>query len=371
MQTGTSASKTAAPVPRTASSVPVSHILDGADSGVKVTEHGSIDRVMWEAGILYGKGRIDEVRSVAKAAVEKGMKAGFLVQLALLRLDGNKQSFEDAAVEYAVQTGNSPPVWLDAHDIKDIPETKAPQKISIAIPALTSDGIIETTIKMENPWPLTLDFSGVTKTDVMGLDIFHQALNERIGRGEPTQLVGVDRVLRSIMPKIKDSSAQSTMSLWEFCLNCHRLTGDREHFNAMASDYADRFDASIPVWRDLSMHEEEKSTDATGANKLEPDGFVFVLKESVGELTVALAKDLFQKEDSAKSLRNTGKLIVDFVSVRRWSLDEMLRVIDFIRNVSKYKIGIEFHNVNEMLASLLAAFNVDKQVRLVMPGEGI
>lgn len=367
MQTSTSAAKTPA---RTPSSVPSSQGIDGSDAGLRVTEHGAIDRFMWEANIFYGKGRIDEVRTLAKDSIEKGHDAGHMLQMALMRLEGDKQAFEDAAVEYAVQTGNSPPVWLDAHEIKAIDDS-AHKSISLTIQALTSDGIIETTIKMESPWPLTLDFSTLAKIDVMGLDIFHQALCERIKRGEETKLVGIARVLNYITPKLKEATSQSAMSLWEFCLNCYRLTGDRERFNEHAGEYAQRFDAPMPVWKDLSVQDEVPQSTVSTDKKMQPQAFVYEPKESIGEITPALAKDLLLQAGSASLIRTYGKVVVDLVAVRRWSVEEMPLVLDFIRHFAAHKIGIELHNANELLATLMRAFNVDKHARLTVAGDAI
>lgn len=339
---------------------------DPSDPAIRIAELGQIDRVMWEANLLFAQGRLEEVRSSARAIQEKGQEVGYDLAIALLRLDGNKEAFEDLAVEYAVQTGNSPPVWLDTHD-KHEKADAAPKRVMIKIASLMAENIIETTIKMESPWPLTLDFSEVTKVDAPGLDIFQESLTGRISREESTMLVNTEKLVASIVSKIRQATYNGNAGLWTFCFNTYRLTGNRHDFDELTADFVEKTGEDMPVFKDLRDEEEiNRVADDSQTQQSVTMGF------DVGDVLSGVCPDLLKKVYELEDFNSVRQLsqpfALDFASIKRWTIMDMSNVLQMIRQAERDKVTFEFLNLNELLLALFKGFGVEKHVRLVVAG---
>jgi ABC-type transporter Mla MlaB component len=339
---------------------------DQAETNIRVTEFGHIDRMMWEANILYAMGRNEEVKSMAAAAKDKGSDAGYQLSLAMLRMAGDKDAFEDLAVEYAVQTGNSPPVWLDVHEAPKAVNS-APKRIGVKVASLLMENIIETTIKMESPWPLELDFSEVTKMDAAGLDIFQESLAARISREENTKLIGIEKILKNVSDKIKSAPVDGNQGLWTFCLNANRLLGAKAAFEELANEFAQKSGDDIPVWKDLRDEEEINPPSEAPA----PVAVGHKIGDSLSAVEPSLLRTLSTLKSFKEAKDNRTAFALDFSRIRRWTITDVASVIVFLQQGTKEGVSFELLNINEMLFALLKGFGVDKRARLVVAGDTI
>lgn len=341
----------------------ISH-TDAFDPSIRVMELGQVDRVMWEANILYAMGRIEEIRTTAKMLQEKGLDVGYELSIALLRLDGNKAAFEDMAVDYAVQTGSSPPVWLDAHD-KLGKAAATPKRVLLSIQSLMAESITETTIKMESPWPLTLDFAEVTKLDSVGLDIFQESLAGRIARSESTLLLNSEKMLASISRKIINADYQGNAGLWTFCFNAHRITGNRSAFDDLIGDFVEKTGEDMPVWKDLRDPEEVMKSKE---NAQKPVIMGFNLGDSLSKVNKNLLKTVYDSKQFKDAMKMGKNLCLDFSEVNQWTITDMGGVLGLIEQAKKDNVKLDLINLNEMLFCLFKGFGLDKKAKLVVAG---
>lgn len=341
---------------------------DAGDPSIRVAEFGAIDRLLWDANILFSQGRIEEVRMMAKTAQEKGQTSGYDLSISLLRMDGDKEAFEDMAVEYAVQTGNSPPVWLNAHD-KQEQARVAPKRVELKVTSLLMENIIETTIKMETPWPLTLDFSQVTKMDESGVDIFQESLSARISRQESTKIENIDKILNNVIAKIKLAAYEGHEGLWTFSFNCLRLLGNRSLFDELCGDFVEKTGEDLPLWSDL--RDPDDINPEISETSTHPVLVGFDVGDSLSEVNLNLLKRLVTNSAFNTSRKSNTPFILNFSSIRRWTIVDMAGVLMLLRQAAKDGIRFEFVNLNEMLFALMKAFAVDKQAKLAIAGSTI
>lgn len=335
---------------------------DSIEPGIRVAEFGHIDRLLWDANILFGQNRMEEVRALARIHQEKGLESGYGLAIALLRMDGNKKDFEDLAVEYAVQTGNSPPIWLDAHDKQEKAEA-VPTRSMIKVTSLTVENIIETTIKMESPWPMTLDFSEVSKIDVSGLDIFQESLGGRIEREESTQLENVDRLLSNVIAKAKVAPYETNAGLWRFCFNCFRLMGKKDAFDDLAGDFVEKSGEDLPAWKDMRDLEDVRAVVPKS-----PVVLGFDVGEVLSVVSPVLMSRLAGLEAFKQAKSKDEQFALDFSNVKQWSIRDMAGVVHFLIECKRTKIKISFVNLNEMLFALMKGFSIDSHATLVVAG---
>jgi hypothetical protein len=331
---------------------------DSHDSGgVKVAEIGVCDRLSWDALMLYGEERFEEVRNLAKASVDKAGKAGYLLAIALARLDGDERGFEDLAVQYAVETDQSPPVWVAPKEEKK--EGNERSATVVHVRAMTADNILEATIKMETPWPIVIDLGSVSKIDTTGIELFNESLTGRIERGEETGLVNAERIIDNLGERLRIANVISQPKVWECLFNLMLLGSKKEAFEKLAMDYAEKTGKRMQ-WREL-IKSEEKPEDVAPPTGIEAG-------ERLSMMGGEFQKQVLAHPLTAASKLNHEPVAIDFLSTRYWSFADAAVVMDFLRTMHKEKVTVRFVNVNELLEALFRAAGIHRHVQIVAPG---
>lgn len=337
---------------------------DPADQAIRVSEYGQIDRHMWEANVLFALGRTDEVKANAKALKEKSHVLGYTLTLALLRLDGDQASFRQLAEEYAENTGNSPAVWLEAHE-KSASTDAAINSTTVKISSLLTERILETTMRMDTSYPLTLDFENVTEVDSSGVDIFHESLTGRISRGESTILLSTDKLAGQISKKIRLDNYIGNPEITAFLLDVYRMTGNQHDFDELVSAGTKNDSSEKPMWSDLRDRALPEFFNVKESRILTKG---FNIGESLAIVNPLLITSLQSNEEFQNSRQHGQDFTLDFSKVNRWTFTDMSGVLQFLRQAETIKISLKFINVNEILLALFKAFGIDKSVKLVVDG---
>lgn len=328
------------------------------ETGVRVTAVGSCDRLWWDALMLYGDERMEDVRTLSRTNMEKGGRSSLLLALALARLDNNEAAFEDLAVQYAVDTDQSPPVWVvDKNAKKEVPG-RAP--VTVPVRALTADDILEVTIKMESPFPIVLDLGGIAKVDTMGIDLFNESLMARQERNEETTLANAERIMEKLSSQLRSTGANSQPGVWNCVFNLMLLTGNKEAFERLAQDYTAKTE-KVVQWRDLkaaATTEEDKAPQILGV----PTG------ERLSQVNAAFMKTVLAHPQTKAAREAKEVLGIDFLATRFWSLSDASGVVAFLREAQREKLMVRLVNVNELLEALFRATGVHKHVEIFTPG---
>lgn len=347
----------AAAAPKTAAVPPTT--VDSLETSIRVTALGETDPVMWAANILHSSGRTEEIAQLVTAARERNDAAGYAVALGLLRLKGDRQGFEDLAVEFSVQNEQSPPVWLHLHDRAAEAPAKR-QDIQLAITSLECDSIIEATVKLDSPLPVRVDLSKVSIFDDEGLDIFNEAIEARIARKERTKLVQAESFLKHLQQMADKEPSKSHREIWRFLTNAFILLKDRDRFNAAAAR-----GGHGPAWVDV----REAGGDAIGnqASSTAADYGIDV-GDTLSKLTPDFARELVKSQAVMAAKRQGKGMQLNMAFIRRWTLADMPKVLAFVRALSAEGVKVQFMNLNEILCGLMLAFGVDTKAELSIAG---
>lgn len=322
------------------------------DPTVKVIELGETTRSAWEAFIFFGAGRVDEFKELARKAKENGFDSGYAMLLGQARIEGDKEAFEDLAVEYAVQYGQSPPAWYESHT-RQLNPTRA--AFEFQIESLSEDTILEVTVKLESPWPLILDLKKVQRADASGIEMFNESLGLRTARGGQTTLTNGEKLVSRIAEKVNTSPVKGSSSLWEFCFTYWKFNGLQDAF-AQAAEAFVRLGGQAPVWEDLS---EDKGTSA--------DGKVvqgYKAPEYLSGMTAEAAKLFLETPQGSRAL-SSATLSIDMASTRHASLSDATTVMNCFKVFTDQKIKVSLTNVNEILAAMLRSLAIDRAVESV------
>lgn len=319
------------------------------EAPISVVELGTCSKTAWEAFVLFGAGRMDELKTISRKAKESGSATGYSFLLGLARIEGEQGVFEDTAVDFAVQFGQSPPAWFDGHTRKKDPNAG---QIELVIESFSIDTIIEVTVKMESPRPLKIDLSRVSKVDAQGMDLFSEALSGRISRCEKTKIVNGDKLVESLIEKLSSVGGKPPKALWSFCFDYFRLNGMKARHDQAAVTYIG-LGGTKPEWVDLSEPEADDKT-ATAF-----DGWQ--AGERIRSLSLTAAKTFLATPKGAEA-KAAGMLQIDFSLTSAGSLTDAMEFMDVIRFFDQQKIRLSLVNVNEIFLAMFNALGLANMV---------
>lgn len=315
------------------------------DSSIRVKKLGQCHQVTWAAFHLFGAKMSTELKDYLLKAKEKDSISAYKFLIGLSRLDGDKKIFEDIAVEYAVQFGESPPSWYEGHT----PKRAAIGPLEVIVESFSVDTIIEVTVKMENPRPLVLHLSTVKKIDLAGIDLFNESLYSRIQRGEKTSLINGENLIADLFGKLKSMQGKTPpKSLWDFCFNYLKLNGLKDEFEKASRDYT-KLGGELVHWKNLA---EPLQTEKRKAF----DGYVG--DEELLTLTEKSATDFLATELGRKCAM-TKTINVDFSRVRKGTLISAMNTNHFVKVFKQHGYSVNFVNVNEIFHEMFIAIGLD------------
>jgi anti-anti-sigma regulatory factor len=325
---------------------------------ILISEMGVTDHLFWDAIFFLSSGRFDELVKFSIKALEKATESSYLLGLGVSRLEGKKEIFEDLAVEYAVNFGVNPPNWLDTHSKSAV---EINNDVIIHASSLSSDTIIETTIKMETPWPIRIDLSDVLKYDNLGIDLFNESMNGRLQRKEKTVIFNGQNIIDMLIKKLNQEINLEMKAGWEFVFNYYKLTGKKLEFDSLMEQFV-MVGGHLFDWDDLS------EIDAVQINeKVKSKGMLVGEKLSI--LNGDFAKKILKSPLIQPLIKSGDPFIIDFAFTRSASLVDFISLSQFFKELSSSEITLHFFNVNEIIQSLFKIFGVDKKILITSPGE--
>lgn len=324
--------------------------------GISAIEIGVTDRISWDGVMLFGNSRMDEFRAYLKKARETQSEPAYAMNFGMARIDGDKDEFEEMAVEYAVHTGKSPPNWLSSHTAK---EKKTEQVAVIRVKSLTSETIIETTINLESPWPSVIDLADVTKVDPTGLELYNDCLNERISRNDKTKIINGEGLVKVFEQRLKTAKITESNSYWQFVFTYYKITGEKDKFDVAMSEFAMK--GGTPVaWTDAQWKENRDVESQLVSG--------FTAGKALSQVNAGFADRLIREGIVAEAIKKGDPILVDFSSMDEGNIRDSTSVNDFVKKLHDEKVKMHFVNVNEIISAMLHIIGINKFVRITTPG---
>jgi hypothetical protein len=334
-------------------------ISQSADSPHIFVGHlGDVDRVCWNAALMLGAGRMDDLRNFIQEVRGQGSEVAYQLSLGLARLDGDKELFEDLAVEYAVNLGVNPPNWIEQHN--KVAKSENQDQI-IQVGDLTFEAAIEVTIKMESPWPARIDMSEVKKFEEQGLELFNESMSSRSDRNLRTKIKNGDNLAGEIFEHVKKHSLIECKNAWDFLFMYYKLTGQKTSFETAASVFQKEGGKKLE-FTDLSEKDDAPEVRKTASAGI-PVG------DKLANLNQDFAKKSLKMAASEKDIISDSRILFDFAYVRTASLTDIDSLSSFLTEMDAASAKVHFANVNEIVLGTLNALGVEQcGVTLSAPG---
>ncbi|HEX5125489.1 MAG TPA: STAS domain-containing protein [Rhodocyclaceae bacterium] len=228
--------------------------LSAAAGKIQVTEatHEDNAAAVEEAAILYANANNGGARAVLEAAIdEAGGKASetlWNMLFDLYRLTGERQAFDARGMTFAQQFEMSPPVWDQA-----TPAATAPRDAS---PAVNLSGTLSGNAKTQfdqlvrigaKTGKLRIELSRLKGVDDAGGILMVDTLAALKRAKVKVALLGAKHALSFVEPKLKVGEKEGA-HYWHLALALIQQSGEQEHFEQVALDYAITFEESPPSW---------------------------------------------------------------------------------------------------------------------------
>lgn len=330
--------------------------VESIDPQIKVITLGNCTRTVWDCLMHFGDGRTDTFRAAVEAAKANNLEEGFMLSIGQARFDGNKEAFEDVAVEYATAFGNSPPDWIEAHTV--VKKVKA-QNTIIDVGNITEASAIETSIKMASPRAQILDLSNTQKSDSTGLELFNDALQSRLDEKSKTSMINGDRLVKHFLEKVRLIPSSQNPAVWNFIFHYCRLNNLKELFDQASAAIASA-GGDLPKWQDLSDHESM-------TKEVEYEALGILVGESLSSINAEFAQMCLKTPQGIIANQEKKPLHFDMVKTKTGSLLDTAAVVGFTHVLQAERIPVCVFNVNEIFIEMFKVMGINAVVQSMLP----
>lgn len=323
------------------------------NADIMVVETGSTERIHWDCANLFAEGRVDEIQRYVEQALKQKQIGAYEMLFGALRLKGDKETFETIALEYTVDSGQSPPNWLE---IKTEERTKTEVE-TLPVTSMSAADAMSLVIRLENPEPLCLSFASVQKADPKGIEQINQAITERISRGDKLSVSQESGFITTMLQRAKAAGKnQAVIPLWNFIFNLYRLTGRYEDFDREGGDFIEMF-GEEQQWRDLSG----KSKASQSTDPAEVDTAIY--------MPAKLAPPYENLIKKCVDAENDDEVVIDLSMVKMTNMAAVKVMVEVLKvATSNWKTRVHLRNTNEIVAAMFRIFGGDKHMRISFPG---
>jgi len=211
--------------------------------------------VLENAVLLYASGHADAARTLLAEGVESDPEAqvsplAWLALFDLLQRTGERNAFEQLALQYVVRFERSAPTWNDRIRPPTGPRAPVGGYIGVTGKLTAASATQLEALKRaiaRNVSQARFDLAAVTDFDDAGARLLADVLGEARRKQYPLGLQRQDNLRRALEAAVKKGQAGGE-GAWLLSLELLQWQGDRASFDDRAVDYAVTFEVSPPSW---------------------------------------------------------------------------------------------------------------------------
>lgn len=317
----------------------------------EIAELGEIGRVEWEAAMLFAADDRAALKQFLEAQARDERPEAWRLLFGLDRLNGDEESFESRALDYAVKFEISPPLWVAA----GADAAEGPAGEWFAVESMIPDDLMAVLLRLDKPEPVALDFGAVKRIEVAGCELLAQGMRERLQKRRATSLRNVERIVAGIRQnRLASANANAdAKAAWLFVLVAQQLLGKRDEFERDAAQYRKTFGEFVEWHAGESVAGHAVGTAA-------PD-----------HSAIRVGRDLATCDALwfAALERGAKKATLDFSATRGASLAAAHAFVAGIARLHRAGIALTGTCVNELMQVLFDALGSGRYMRTYAPGE--
>lgn len=312
-----------------------------------------------EAVMLYASGRTGEATAALNRFIlnhpDSRDPQPWRLLFDIYEVTGQRQPFEDLAMDFAVRFERSPPTWRqpEAAPAPGAAGNNPSFAFGAALSPQDKAGLEHFLQECETADTVTLDFN---KTPVPGNDAYARTLLDCLTRlfagGKAIRLLGGE----AFVVRLNASRADGRLSepLWLLLLMLLQLQGKVDEFEAAAVEYAIHFEISPPSYTAPKRIAEETECAPSG-----PFGQVFPIQGVIGPGAPALFEALRQFAADLPTVE------VDLCLVSRIDFPVVGLLMDTVMALAQAGKKVIFKDGNEMVCLLLQMVGVNQYASIL------
>lgn len=319
-----------------------------AQGGIEVEEAASgLAPELEEAAVLYANGKVGDAAALINRYLldnpDNRDPRPWYMLFDLYEISGQKEPFEDAAVDFAVKFGRSPPTWA--------PRTQADHKDTHSIPYLgfgasfgpadqkRLERFLQSAADKE---AVRVDVSRTPAPDANYARVILDCLVKLQQKGKAIELIGGDNLIGHLEKQRLEEVL--TEPGWLLLLTLLQLTGQEARFEDVAIDYAMRFEVSPPSYTAPKVPKEDGTPSMHDPT---PSGPSFAMHGVVG------ASGDTQIEQLRAFAADKPEVEVDLSQVIRIDFASSGPLLDTLISLKESGHKIVFKEGNELVNALL------------------
>lgn len=325
--------------------------------------------VIEEAAILFANGQTNMIEPILRHAIADDTLGhmplavwGMLFDL--YQITGQREQFENLALDYASRFERSPPAWIEADTgEQDAPAVQKGNIPGVAFAGKLDAGIVKQLERLRNLGEMSerlrLDFSRVTDVDPVGCGLLHNVLKRLQRSGHRLSLIGANELTEKIRRILAVGRRDETEAPWLLLLELLRLLNRETDFEETSIDYCITFEVSPPAFsppHDAILAASEETEDAIGTND---DTNHFVMPAIVSSKNDSL---ITQIHDYASTHQPA---ILDCTRLIRMDFAAASQLFNSLTPLIQSGRTIELANANHFIAALCHVMGFQDLIRIL------
>ncbi len=331
-----------------------------------------------EAAILFAYGESASAIEVLGESIREGgsnhaNSQAWLMGLELYQAAGDKASFENLAIDYALRFESSAPTWSeDVSQHANVPLTQSTNG-PLGRMSVLFGGALDASIspKLEQLKQLTtqhhrvhVDFSQVNSVHGDGADLILRTLNTFSKSDHVLVIHGADHLIELLSTSLEVGQSDTAKSLWTLLLDLYRLQGRQAIFEEKSIDYCVTYEVSPPSWEaypaNIKLDDQTTIIDAVTIaaqqTELPPDTIALT-----GELLGKAENDLALLTNFANALNH---IVIDCSKLMRVDFTAAGALLNWV--VSQQSAGktIEFRKVSYLIGALFIVMGIHEVAQI-------
>lgn len=349
-------------------SINAAYLLTG-DSGHHDDERpdSGSTQLIDEAAILFANQQNDIAGQLLLDAIctdrlGSTTRTAWLMLMDFYQVTGQREAFEERAIEFASKFEASPPAWK-AWQVLD--ETMAPQD-DATTPLIIFSGKLDGAIIKhlerihqlgERHTALRLEFKRVTAVDPIGCGLLLRTLQRIRKSGLELVIVGAAELAENIRAILQVGRRDETEAPWLLLLELLRLLDREQEFNDASMDFCVTFEVSPPPFSaseaNLRVASEEPGLSADTDGHFDMPELV---SDNVGGIITAITEQAALHQP----------VVIDCQRLSRVEFGAAGRLLDGMSLLHRNGVRVEFCQVNHLVAALFRIVGLEQFCRVTV-----
>lgn len=310
-----------------------------------------------EAAILYA----NEQDAAALAALDAAVAADNLGQATeqiwamrfdLYQLMGEREAFEQRALEYSVKFEKSPPTWIEQHRPIN-PALSGGAQAYVAFSGVLDEATDKQIKQIERICaggpPVRVEFGKVQDVTAAGAVSLLKALRAGRKAGCELAMAGAEKFAELLARKIEPGKRERE-ELWLLLLEIYQHMGRQDPFEEWALQYAITFEVSPPSWESRPVKKKAAPAARPGTPG-EPEMFVF-----------EASQDALQRLADFAAVHDS--VVIDFTDLKRMDFVSAGMFLNALTNLAAGGKAVRVSGANQMLCALFGVLGINQVARV-------